>query len=110
MIGSLVSVTFVSDLPTAIGYAIVFGLNNSFTMTLFAYIWPRYFGLRHLGSIQGVGQMVGVVGASLGALPLGIAFDLFGSYDTTLRLLALQPAVCLVLAFFLKAPDLPKAE
>lgn len=107
MMSSLTLVTFVDDLYSAIGYAVVFGLNNSLTMTLFAFIWPRFFGLAHLGSIQGIGQMIGVVGASLGALPLGIAFDLVGSYDATLRFFALQPAICLVLAFFLRPPPRP---
>ena len=93
---------------SAVGYAVVFGLNNSLTMTLFAFIWPRFFGLAHLGSIQGIGQMIGVVGASLGALPIGIAFDLVGSYDETLRFFALQPAICLVLAFFLRPPPRPE--
>ena len=78
-------------------------------MTCFAYLWPHYFGRRHLGAIQGTGQMVGVVGASLGPLPLGIAIDYFGSYDTTLRLLAILPAACAVLALFLRAPKLPSA-
>ena len=106
MVSSLIAVTFVTDLKTAIIYAFIFGLNNACTITLFAYIWPRYFGLRHLGSIQGIGQMIGVVGASLGALPLGIAFDLFSSYDATLRWLAVQPALCIGLAFFLRLPAL----
>ena len=47
-----------------------------------------------------------LVGASLGALPLGIAFDLFSSYDATLRWLAVQPALCIGLAFFLRLPAL----
>jgi MFS family permease len=104
MIMSLVAVTQVAGLTSAVIYAIIFGLNNSFTMTLYGYIWPRYFGLRHLGSIQGIGQMVGVIGASIGALPLGIAFDLTGDYDTTLLVLTLQPAICAGLALFLRVP------
>ena len=52
--------------------------------------------------------MIGVVGASLGPLPLGIAIDYFGSYDTMLRLLAILPAACAVLALFLRAPKLPE--
>ena len=104
MVSSLIAVTFVTDLKTALIYALIFGLNNACTITLFAYIWPRYFGLLHLGSIQGIGQMIGVVGASLGALPLGIAFDLFASYDATLRWLGVQPALCIGLAFCLRFP------
>ncbi len=106
MAASLTSVTFVTGLAGAVGYAVLFGINNGVTMTFFSFMWPRYFGRRHLGAIQGTGQMIAVVGASLGPLPLGIAVDLFGDYDLMLRLLALIPAGCAVLVLFLKAPRL----
>ena len=111
LVGSLVSASLVTDLSSALVYAVIFGVNNAVTMTLFAYVWPRFFGLAHLGSIQGVGQMVGVVGASLGALPLAIAFDVLGSYDQALLGLTVLPLGCVVLACFLKPPieDAPSA-
>ena len=102
---ALVAVTFAVDTWTAVGYALLFGLNNAFSMTLFGYLWPRYFGRLHLGSIQGTGQMIGVVGASLGPLPVGLAFDLVGSPTGTLQLLALYPLACALLAaLFLRTP------
>lgn len=104
MSATLVSVTLVGGMVSALAYAVVFGLNNAATLTLYAYMWPRYFGRRHLGSIQGVGQMVAVVGASLGPLPLGIAFDLFGSYVETALALAVLPLLCAVAALFLRMP------
>ena len=106
MVASLLSVTFVSGIWGAVVYAAIFGLNNGVTMTYFAFMWPRYFGRKHLGQIQGTGQMIGIVGASLGPLPLGIAVDLLGDYDLMLRLLAVIPAICAVLALFLRAPKL----
>jgi MFS family permease len=104
MAGSLVAVTLVHDVVTSVLYAMLFGLNNAFNMTMFGYLWPRYFGRRHLGSIQGVGQLIGVVGASLGPLPVGVAFDLVGSATVTLRLLAVIPLGCMVSAVFLRTP------
>lgn len=104
MVASLVSAAMVHDLATALIYAVAFGLNNGCTMTFFGYMWPRYFGRRHLGTIQGTGQMIGVIGASLGPLPLGIAFDLTGSYQNTLLLLAIYPAGCAIAALFLRTP------
>ena len=98
---SLIGVTLVADAATSVAYAVLFGLNNAFSMTMFGYIWPRYFGRLHIGSIQGVGQMVGVVGASLGPLPVGLAFDLLGSPTLTIRLLALFPIVAAALALLL---------
>ncbi|MFQ5955555.1 MAG: MFS transporter [Kiloniellales bacterium] len=104
MSAALVSVTMVSDVASALAYAVVFGLNNAAGLTLYAYLWPRYFGRRHLGSIQGAGQMIGVVGASLGPLPLGFAVDLFGSYTETILVLAVLPLICAGLALFLRPP------
>jgi MFS family permease len=107
---SLLSAAAVTDLTTAVIYAVVFGLNNAVTMTFFSFMWPRYFGRRHLGSIQGTGQMISVIGASVGPLPLGYWFDLYGAYNPMLIGLALLPAVMAVVVLFLRAPDLSAAR
>ena len=46
-----------------------------------------------------------MIGASLGPLPLGIAFDMYGSYTGALHLLAILPVACAILALFLVRPD-----
>ncbi|PPR55866.1 MAG: hypothetical protein CFH10_02420, partial [Alphaproteobacteria bacterium MarineAlpha4_Bin2] len=95
----------VSGLTSALVYAVVFGFANAVGMTYFTFMWPHYFGRTHLGSIQGTGQTIGVVGASLGPLPLGLSKDLFQSYDPMLLVLAVIPiCVALVAALFLRAP------
>ncbi len=104
--GSLFSITVIHDVMSAVLYATLFGINSAANMTFFGYMWARYFGRRHLGSIQGAGQTIGVIGASLGPLPLGIAFDLYGDYDGVLRLLAILPVLVAVMALFLAAPKL----
>ena len=48
--------------------------------------------------------MIGVVGASLGPLPLGLAEDLTGGYGTTLLALTALPLALAVLALFLREP------
>ena len=98
---SLTAITFATSGAAAVAYSIIFGINNGFSMTMFGYLWPRYFGRKHLGSIQGTGQMIGVFGASLGPLPVGWAFDTFGDATWTLRALALVPAVIAVVALLL---------
>ena len=103
---ALLSMSMVSDLLTAILYAVIFGINNAFNMTLFGYLWPRYFGRRHIGSVQGTGQMIGVIGASIGPIPLGMAFDLTDDYKLTLIGLAILPALVGILTQFLKEPKL----
>jgi MFS family permease len=101
---ALIGVSFVQGLASAVAYAMLFGINNAFSMTMFGYLMPRYFGRRHLGSLQGTGQMIAVVGASLGPLPVGFAFDYLGGATLTLRLLALIPFACAVAAMFLRTP------
>lgn len=107
---SLVNITFVTDTPTAMFYAVIFGVNTAANMTFFGYMWAQYFGRKHLGSIQGAGQAIGVIGASIGPLPLAISFDYFGAYDGALHLLALIPLGCAALALFLRAPDPGRIE
>ena len=109
---ALVALTFVSTVPALIVYGIVFGLNNAFSMTMFGYLWPRYFGRRHLGRIQGTGQMVGVFAASLGPLPVSFAIDAWGDPTGMLWALALIPVVAAVLAvLFLRThPSVAGAE
>ena len=102
---SLTAITFATTSTFAVAYAIIFGINNAFSITMFGYIWPRYFGRKHLGAVQGTGQMVGVIGASLGPLPIGWAFDAIGDATWTLRFLALLPAFIAIIAItFLKTP------
>jgi len=102
---NLIGITFVTSFSTGVIYALLFGLNNALSMTMFGYVWPRYFGRKHLGSIQGTGQMVGVFGASLGPLPVGLAYDYLGDPTLTFQLLALYPFVAAFLAIaFLRAP------
>ncbi|MEM9062930.1 MAG: MFS transporter [Pseudomonadota bacterium] len=90
---ALIAVTFVSDVATMIVYGIIFGLNNAFTMTLFGYVWPRYFGRLHLGKIQGTGQLVAVIGASIGPIPVSYAFDATGDPTTMIWALAIYPII-----------------
>lgn len=108
---SLVSITFATSVTMALVYGVIFGLNNALSMTMFGYVWPRFFGRLHLGSIQGTGQLVGVVGASLGPLPVGLAYDLVGRADATLVGLALLPgALAIVTLFYLRTPEAVGAD
>jgi MFS family permease len=108
---SLVSITFATSAGMAALYGVIFGLNNALSMTMFGYVWPRYFGRKHLGSIQGTGQLVGVVGASLGPLPVGLAYDLVGNATVTLIALAAAPALIAVLTLFaLRTPEIVGAD
>ena len=103
---SLISITYSNNEAYSLFYAISFGINNAFSMTMFGYIWPRYFGRKHLGSIQGTGQMIGVIGASLGPLPVGFAIDYLGTSLVTIRCLSVYPIImAIIIIMFLKSPS-----
>ena len=95
---ALVAITFVTSVPMLVVYAVIFGLNNAFTMTLFGYLWPRYFGRKHLGRIQGTGQMVAVIGASVGPIPVSLAFDMWQDPTGMLLATAIYPVIVAVIA------------
>jgi MFS family permease len=109
MSAALLMLAYVTDVTSMILYSVVFGLANAGLQSHYSFMWPRYFGRRHLGSIQGAAQMIGVVGASVGPLPLGIAFDLLGSYTGALYLLAVLPVVCAIMLLFLRPPSLERS-
>lgn len=102
---ALFGITLVSNYSGAVVYAIIFGVTNAFMMTIFGYLWPRYFGRAHLGSIQGVGQMFGIVGASIAPLPVGYAIDALDSASGVIRTLSiLEVMVAILVIVLLKTP------
>ena len=79
----------------------VFGLQR----TVSSVAWAKYFGRRYLGSIRGVTMFGAIGGTALGAYPLGLSFDHFGSYSPALNSLLLVAGTIAVLAFFVKRPQ-----
>jgi MFS family permease len=106
MSAAMLALVMVRGVPSAIVYSVVFGINNAAIHSHVSYLWPRYFGRRHLGGIQGTAQTIGVVGASIGPVPLGAAFDLFGSYQGALLLLAVLPVLCALAILLMRPPRL----
>ena len=106
MSASMIALMFVQDLTTAIIYAVIFGMNNAAVHALIGYVWPKYFGRKHLGSIQGTAATIMVIGASIGPLPFGAAYDATGSYQTALLALSLLPVLCAVAVLLMRPPDL----
>ena len=106
MSAALAAMSFVVDLSSAIAYGVVFGLANAAMHAHFTFVWPRFFGRRHLGSIQGVAQMGAVIGASVGPIPLGLGYDYLGGYGGTLVALAAIPVMCAIAVAFMRTPRL----
>jgi len=67
--------------------------------------WPSYFGRRYLGSIRGVGFAVGVVGAAIGPIPFGLAYDFFGGYTPAIAGLLILPVLAAVAVTQARPPE-----
>ena len=106
---ALVAMSFVNDLASVIVFSVLFGVANAAMHAHFTFVWPRFFGRRHLGSIQGVAQMGGVIGASVGPIPLGLGYDYLGGYGGTLVVLAAIPVVCAGAVAVMRPPRLESA-
>jgi MFS family permease len=109
MTAAMLALVLAHDAATAALYGIVFGINNAAVHTHMSYVWPRFFGRRYLGSIQGTAQTIAVIGASLGPLPLGAAFDLYGAYTGALLTLAVLPVLCSIAILLMRPPQLEGA-
>lgn len=91
-------------------YAAMLGLTMGGFRVMDATIWAKYFGRLHLGSIRGA-TMVGTVGGTaLGALPLGLSYDLTGSYDVALTAFLVLPLGISALMIFVRRPQRSAAE
>ena len=105
---TILAMVGVRDAATSTLYGIVFGIAFAAIQAHSTYVWPRYFGRRHLGSILGTSKTITVVGASVGPLPLGIAFDLYGDYTVSLITLAALPLICAAGIVMMRPPRLKR--
>jgi MFS family permease len=100
----LAALPHVSTLWHAMLWATLMGLGGGLVMVLFFTAWPRVFGRRHLGRIQGTAQAMTVVASAVGPLLLAWCVELTGSYAAMFRLLAVMIAVVAIVAARTRLP------
>lgn len=74
------------------GFAALSGVSRGLWMVAGDTAWPAYFGRKHLGSIRGVSQGIGVAGAAIGPIPFGLSYDILGSYNPAITAMLILPA------------------
>jgi MFS family permease len=84
----LVALPHVSTHVHVMVWATAMGLGGGLVMVLFFSVWPRVFGRRHLGRIQGAAQALTVLASALGPLLLAWCVEWTGSYTMMFRALA----------------------
>ncbi|MDP9370461.1 MAG: MFS transporter [Chloroflexota bacterium] len=90
---AMVSLLATQSPALALLYSAWRGASSGLWMVAADVAWPAYFGRRHLGSIRGFGFSVGVVGAAIGPIPFGLAYDLLGGYNPAIAGLLILPVV-----------------
>lgn len=104
---SLLMAQFLPGVELAFIYGMIIGATFGLMNTVQSVSWPMYYGRRHLGSITGFIATILTAGSALGPMPLGIARDALGSYNTTLTIAAIFP---LALAIITPMFDRPKKQ
>ena len=88
----------VSTLPAVICYAVIFGLMSGTMRTLGAALVPKWFGLDHIGSIQGALMFIGVLASAAGPIAFSVTASATGSFRSTALLWAALPLLGAVFA------------
>jgi MFS family permease len=102
----LVALPHVATSSAVMAWAVCMGLGGGLVMVLFFSVWPRVYGRRQLGRIQGVAQAMTVLASAVGPLLLAACVELTGSYRAMFYILALVIAVFACAAMATKIPSL----
>ncbi|MDC3417443.1 MFS transporter [Aquibacillus salsiterrae] len=94
-----------TNILVAILFGTIWGVANGFERIALNVIWPNYFGRKYIGSINGVGVTVGVLGSAFGPLPFGIGFDMFQSYAPVLMFVLIFPIIGIICSLIAKKPN-----
>ena len=86
--GGLFALPHVSTIRMAMVWAAMMGLGGGLVMVLFFSVWPRVYGRRQLGRIQGAAQAMTVLASAVGPLLLAACVEMTGSYTAMFYILA----------------------
>jgi MFS family permease len=84
----LLALPHVSTLTLVMVWATLMGIGGGFVMVLFFSVWPRVYGRRELGRIQGAAQAITVLFSAIGPLLLAACLEMTGSYRAVFYILA----------------------
>jgi MFS family permease len=100
----LAALPHVSTILHVMLWATAMGLGGGLVMVLFFSVWPRVYGRKHLGRIQGAAQAMTVVASAVGPLMLAWCIELTGSYAGMFNILAAVIALTAFAALSTPAP------
>jgi MFS family permease len=83
-------------------YAISLGAAGGAARSVASTLLPRWFGVDHIGSIQGTAIFLTVASTALGPLAFSLARDAAGDFSGAARWFALVPAIAGLVATFIR--------
>ncbi len=102
----LLALPHVSTFAMAMVWATMMGIGGGLVMVLFFSVWPRVYGRRQLGRIQGLAQAITVIFSAIGPLLLAECLEMTGSYRAVFYILAATVAAVGVAASAARMPTL----
>jgi len=102
--GSHLLAASLNSRPLVVTYALSLGVTAGCSRVVSSALLPKWFGINHIGSLNGLVTLVGVAGSALGPITLALARDQFGSYGTAAVALASLPLAAMLYAFFVRPP------
>ena len=103
--GGLVALPHVSTHAMVMAWAACMGLGGGLVMVLFFSVWPRVYGRRQLGRIQGAAQALTVLASAVGPLLLATCVEWTGSYRAVFYMLAAAIGMFSVAALVVALPE-----
>jgi MFS family permease len=100
----LVALPHIVTMRMVMVWAVMMGLGGGLVMVLFFSVWPRVYGRRELGRIQGVAQAMTVVASAIGPLLLAACVEMTGSYAAMFHTLAAAVGAVAVAALLTTMP------
>jgi len=100
----LLLLTVLTSNTIALVFGLLWGIGGGLERITLKAIWPAYFGRRYIGAINGVSSTATVIASSLGPLPFGFVFDMFGSYRPILLIMLVFPALAFIFNFMMRQP------
>jgi MFS family permease len=107
----LLALPHLDSLPLVFAWATAMGIGGGFVMVLFFSVWPRVYGRRHLGRIQGAAQALTVLASAVGPVLLAACVEWTGSYRAMFYILGAIVGTCGIGALLVSQPaPLPTAD
>ena len=100
----LIALPHVTTVAMVMAWATMMGLGGGLVMVLFFSVWPRVYGRRELGRIQGVAQAMTVLASAIGPLLLAACVEITGSYAAMFYILSAGVGIVSVTAAMVSVP------